>query len=273
MSTEPRPDAARDAGSPATLMKSAYSRSYGGFYRRHWWWRAREQQVLHSVRRFATWHGRRAKILDVGCGDGLIWPRLAPIGEVAGIEPDAGQIAPGSPVRDRIEVSGFLTARPRPADHDLVLMLDVLEHIEEEQRALVRVRELLGPHGRFVVTVPALPALWSEFDEMSGHYRRYTKRSLRTALETAGLRVLSVRYCYLWTVLPLFARKFFFRAASGEDSSFVQPPPGPVNSLLYAVSLADHALSRRVPVPAGSSLIAVAAGHPAAGASQDRGRG
>ncbi|MFE6691754.1 class I SAM-dependent DNA methyltransferase [Streptomyces sp. NPDC057743] len=272
MSTEPPPDAAAGADSPATLMESAYSRSYGAFYGRHWWWRARENHVLHFVRRFATWRERGAKILDDGCGDGLIWPRLATVGEVQGIEPDAGQIAPDSPVRDRIEVSGFLTARPRPADHDLVLMLDVLEHIEEEQRALVRVRELLGAHGRFVLTVPALPALWSKFDEMSGHYRRYTKRSLRSALEAAGLRVLSVRYCYLWTVPPLFARRFFFRATAGEDSSFVQPPPGPVNSLLYAVSRVDHALFRRVPVPAGSSLIAVAARRPAAGASRDEGR-
>ncbi|MFJ6661202.1 class I SAM-dependent methyltransferase [Streptomyces sp. NPDC091377] len=244
---------------PTHLMDASYGGMYGDMSARHWWWRAREHNLGRTLRSCRTWGPGRAKILDVGCADGLNWRTLEREGTVEGIEPDASLIAPGSPHRPRIEVTDFLTGRPRKADHDLLVMLDVLEHIEDEQAALARVRRLLAPRGRFVLTVPALPALWSEFDTLSGHFRRYTRASLHTALHGAGLRVLDVRYCSVWTVPPLFARRWFFRAAHTENSSFVQPPPRPLNRLLFEVSRAEHALTRTVRAPVGSSLLAIAA--------------
>ncbi|MGW8379832.1 class I SAM-dependent methyltransferase [Streptomyces sp. ODS28] len=244
---------------PSTLMDSGYAGMYSDMYARHWWWRAREENVKHTVRRHRTWRRGHAKILDVGCADGLNWRSLREEGDIEGIEPDASLLAPGSPHLPRIEVADFLRGRPRAADHDLMVMLDVLEHIGDERAALDRVRRLLAPHGRFLLTVPALPVLWSEFDTLSGHFRRYTRASLRAALEGAGLRVLALRYCSVWTVPPLFARRLFFRAAASEHSSFVQPPPRPLNAALYGWSRAEHALTRTLPAPFGSSLLAVAA--------------
>ncbi|MFJ9739176.1 class I SAM-dependent methyltransferase [Streptomyces sp. NPDC101166] len=251
--------AAADPAADSTLMDAAYSGVYGEIYRTHWWWRAREHQVLHYVGKHGRWNGRRAKILDVGCGDGFIWRRLEPFGDVEGIEPDRVLVAPDSPRRSRIEVADFAQGRPRGADHDLVLMLDVLEHIDDQGAALRRVASLLGPDGRGVITVPALTALWSEFDELSGHFRRYTRASLRAALESAGLRVLEMRYYYAWTVLPLFLRRLLFKAEASEHSHFVKAPARPVNHLMYGLSRLDHWLTRRLPAPAGSSLIAVVA--------------
>src|SRR5256885_13982486 len=110
-------------------------------------------------------------------------------------------------------------------------MLDVLEHIQAERAAARRAAELLAPGGMLVLTVPALQVLWSEFDELSGHYRRYNRRTLQAVLERAGLQVVSVRYVYAWTVLPLFARKLFFSAGKGSDSHFVKAPVRPLNAL------------------------------------------
>lgn len=241
----------------ARLMQAPYSSVYADAYRTHWWWRARERNVLRFVRRYGRWEGR-ARILDIGCGDGLIWPALEHLGDVEGIEPDGTMIAPDSPWRARIEVADFLTSRGRDDRYDLVVMLDVVEHIADDHAALARAASLLGDDGVLVLTVPALPLLWSEFDDLSGHARRYTRRSLRAALERAGLTVLDLRYYYAWPVLPLLARRAFFRVAKGEDSAFVKAPPRPVNWLLYRLSLVDHWITRRVPVPAGSSLVAVA---------------
>jgi SAM-dependent methyltransferase len=252
------PTEASPAATTPTLMDASYSGSYGEFYARHWWWRAREHHVMRFVRRYAR-PGPAAKALDVGCGDGLFWSRLTDFAQVEGVEPDPLLVPAGSPLRDRIEIADFLVGRPRAADHDLVLMLDVLEHIENSGAALRRVASLLGPDGRFVVTVPALRYLWSNFDVLSGHHRRYTKRSLRAELEGAGLQVLTIRHCYTWTVAPLVLRKWFFRAETGEDSHFVKPPIAPLNQFLYLLSRLDHWVSARVPMPFGSSLIAVAA--------------
>ncbi|MFE9913398.1 class I SAM-dependent methyltransferase [Streptomyces clavifer] len=264
---ESTPDGDGENVGDATLMNASYSRLYGEVYRTHWWWRAREANVLHFVRRFLDAPSRRAKILDVGCGDGFIWKELEKFGVVEGVEPDPLLIAPDSPWRSRIEVADFLTGQPRGSDHDLILMLDVLEHIQHERKALERVVSLLGERGCFVMTVPALPALWSEFDVLTGHYRRYTKKTLRKALEGAGLRVLELRYCYTWTVLPLFLRKIFFKADGADDSHFVKAPPAPLSGLLTLFSKAEHLLTRKVAAPVGSSLLAIAV--PAAAGRSD----
>jgi 2-polyprenyl-3-methyl-5-hydroxy-6-metoxy-1,4-benzoquinol methylase len=245
----------------ATLMDAGYSSFYGEVYRSHWWWRSREANVVRVLRDHLPRRDGHAKILDIGCGDGFIWPRLAEFGTVSGIEPDPALVAPDSPNRDRIEQAGLLDARSRAADHDLVLMLDVLEHIEDEAAAADRLANLLAPGGALLVTVPALPVLWSEFDRLARHYRRYTMTTLRAALERAGLDVVSLRYTFAWTVLPLFARRLFFSFdddTGASRSHFVKAPVRPLNALLRRLSLADHAVTRRVPVPFGSSLTAVA---------------
>ncbi|HEV8559222.1 MAG TPA: class I SAM-dependent methyltransferase [Actinophytocola sp.] len=242
----------------ATLMDTGYSSCYGTVYRTHWWWQSREDNVIRLVRAFLPRRDGRAKILDIGCGDGFIWPRLAAFGSVEGIEPDPVLVAADSPNRSRIEPAGLLEGRDRPADHDLVLMLDVLEHIEDERAALDRVTTLLAPGGMLVLTVPALGLLWSEFDVLSGHHRRYHRAALRAALHRAGLRTLFLRYTYAWAVLPLFARRLLFSADAGEHSHFVKPPARPLNTVLRRLSLVDHAVTRRLPVPFGSSLTAVA---------------
>lgn len=243
------------AASPQELMEDTYGGMYARLHERHWWWRAREVHVLRRLRQLAA--GGRGRILDVGCGDGLMWNRLEEYGQVEGIEPDARLVAPDSPWRSAIEISGFLEGRPRQACYDFVLMLDVLEHIEDDRAALERVRSQLSAGGHLILTVPALELLWSEFDVLNGHFRRYSKKTLRAVFDAAGLEVVSLRYYYFWTILPLLARRASFAAAEADDSSFLRIPPAPVNRLLELLSRAEHRLGGVVPLPAGSSIIAV----------------
>src|SRR2546426_10425650 len=74
--------------------------------RRHWWWRARERLILDVLRRLRPGAGWSA-ILDVGCGDGLLFERFAEFGPVEGVEPDASLVASDGPYRDRIHVVPF----------------------------------------------------------------------------------------------------------------------------------------------------------------------
>jgi len=243
------------------LMDSAYGRMYRDLYERHWWWRAREVEVLRWVRRLlppGSTQGQPAKILDIGCGDGLTWPQLAEFGRVEGIEPDARLVDPASPRRAHIEIASFPAGRPRDTSYDLVLMLDVLEHIEKDRSALERVASLLSEMGHLILTVPALPWLWSEFDVLNGHQRRYRRGDLRRLLLAAGLEVTHLRYYFVWTVLPLLARRLLFRSDAAGESRFLRVPPAPINRLLEVLSVAEHRLTERLPMPLGSSLFAVA---------------
>lgn len=237
---------------PAPGMDAAYAREYRELYERHWWWRAREALVLRTLRRLREGRGP-GRILDVGCGDGLFFDRLAELGEVEGLEPDASLLTPDSPHRGRITVAPFDERFQPGRRYALVLMLDVLEHLPDAEGALRHARSLLEPDGRLVVTVPAFQWLWTHHDDLNRHYVRYTESTLRDVAGRAGLRVEESRYFFHWTVPGKLAVRAKERVLGPGGPERV--PAAPVNRALYLLSRAEQALR----LPFGSSLLAVLA--------------
>jgi SAM-dependent methyltransferase len=237
-------------------MDAEYARRYRRLYERHWWWRAREALVLETLRRLRAGRGP-GRVLDVGCGDGLFFRRLAEFGEVEGVEPDRSLLSPASPHRDRITVAPFDAGfRPGRA-YALVLMLDVLEHLPDPEGALRHAGTLLEPGGRLVVTVPAFDWLWTHHDELNRHFVRYSRRTLRQAAERAGLRVEEMRYFFHWTVPAKLAVRAKERLLGPGGPENV--PAAPVNRALYLLSRAEQLALGRLRLPVGTSLLAVCA--------------
>src|SRR5579859_934578 len=118
-----------------------------------------------------TGQGRR--LLNVGCGSGLFNKIAADAGfRVEACEPDPrayefvrSEAPPGVIVHN----AGIFDLMPR-SKADVIVMHDVLEHIDAESAAVDRLAELLSPAGRVVVSVPALPRLYGYHDELLGHY-------------------------------------------------------------------------------------------------------
>src|SRR5690349_4838809 len=104
-------------------MDPAYAARYAELYRRHWWWRAREEFILRELRRLRL---PRGPVLDIGSGDGLFFDRLSEFGEPYGIEPDPAMIGPDARNRSRVHAGTLETFRPEHR-YTLILMLDVLE--------------------------------------------------------------------------------------------------------------------------------------------------
>lgn len=242
-------------------MQSDYAQQYEDLWRRHWWWQSRKQFVLAQLRRLRRDRPFPA-ILDVGCGNGLFFDDLAAFGQVWGIEPDAGLVAADGPYRARIAVRGFDSSFLPPPEasggFDLVLMLDVLEHIEDDLAAARHVHTILAPGGRFLLTVPALRMLWSAHDEANRHFRRYSKASLRHVLTAAGFRVQMLRCFFGWTIGPLLLRRAISPGKKDPAAYHVAVPMNPVNQAMYALSRLEQSTLGRWGLPLGSSLIAVA---------------
>ncbi len=89
---------------------------------------------------------------------------------------------------------GDIEAAVPHGPYDSAVLINVLEHIQDDDRALRQLLEMLEPGGRLILWVPAFGLLYSEFDRKVGHYRRYTAKALQAQLEQAGYEVRTMRY-------------------------------------------------------------------------------
>jgi SAM-dependent methyltransferase len=237
-------------------MDPDYAARYAELHVRHWWWRARKRFVLDELERRRGWADATVRILDVGCGDGLLFEELSRLGEVEGVEPDASIVTPDGRWSSRIATQPFdETFRPSRR-YSRVLFLDVLEHTDEPASMLVHAFRLLEPGGFVLITVPALPALWTSHDELNRHRTRYTRASLARLARDAGAAVDCARYFFHWLV-PV---KFGVRVK--ESFAQAQPriptiPPRPLNVVLERASRLEQVSVSRLPIPFGTSLLAV----------------
>jgi SAM-dependent methyltransferase len=241
----------------------SYGREYGELYRRHWWWRVREGEILRELRTLqpaSGWH----HLLDVGCGDGLFFDQLSRFGAVEGIEPEAALLDPAGKWRSAIHVVPFDEGFRPPHRFDVILMLDVLEHLADPDRALRHAVRLLAPGGYVLCTVPALQWIWTRHDDLNRHFRRYDRRSFRALARAAGLEILRERYLFQWLV----GAKLLVRGLESLVRARPSPPgipPGPVNAAVRVVTTIEQRINRVVPMPFGSSLLVVGrAAQPAA---------
>ncbi len=238
-------------------MDPEYGRRYRELFTSHWWWRARAQLVLEVLRRHAPSGGWPA-ILDVGSGDGLFLDELAEFGKAEGVEPDAALVSDRMRQDGRVHVQPF-DARFQPGRrYNLILFLDVLEHLRDPVAALQHATSLLAPGGTIIITVPAFRALWTAHDDWNHHVTRYTRAELAAQLAAAGLRMDEGFYFFHWLV-PLKLASRALEATRAVQPGMPSVPPAPLNRLFRAISRLEARLLTPLHLPFGSSLLAVAA--------------
>jgi SAM-dependent methyltransferase len=155
----------------------------------------------HIYQTLRPWLGRR--ILEVGCGHGNLTEYLLAAADVVATDLDDVALQRTRATMsgyDNLEIHRWDMLDPLPPllpgpPVDSIVCLNVLEHIEDEHGALVNARRILDPsRGRLILLVPAHPALYGPIDEKLGHFRRYTRKTLRAALERAGFRIESLQW-------------------------------------------------------------------------------
>lgn len=236
-------------------MDAEYALNYRELYYNHWWWRAREGLILsivESIRR----EGNVGSILDVGCGEGLLFDRLSKFGEVEGVETNPSLIKNDSPWKNRISISAFDSTFQPGKRYSLILMLDVLEHFSDPRGCLTRALDLLESDGVLLLTVPAFPCLWTTHDDLNHHFNRYTKKSLAQLTSQAGMRILRCRYFFYWA-FPVKLLIHYKERLLGADPQIPKVPPRWINELLYWFSIVEQSVFGTMPIPFGSSLVAV----------------
>ena len=236
-------------------MDAAYAAAYAALHRDHWWWRVREGILLKTIRQILA-DVPGARILDVGCGAGVLFGALEEYGKMAGIESDPRAVAESGRWRSQITLGQLDDSYKPDAPFDLILILDVLEHVEEPNRLLRRAAQIVAPTGCVLITVPAFDALWTTHDDLNHHLRRYTARELRLALEDAGLQTLRTSYLFQsLAVLKLLVR--FRETLLPRRAAVPRVPPAAINKAAHGWFRLEHAVAGWLPF--GGSLMAVAA--------------
>jgi SAM-dependent methyltransferase len=201
-----------------------------------------------------------ARILDAGCGTGGNLSMLRSFGEVDAIEMDdrAREIAIAKGIA-RVVPGQLPDDLPFHENRfDLVVLLDVLEHVMEDEAALISLRRLLKPSGYLLVTVPAFPFLWSRHDEAHHHHRRYRMEELRGKVEKTGMEIVYASY-FNTLLFPLIAAvRLFGRLLKGQGRDDLALPNPWVNRMLYAFFSSERVLLGKLALPFGVSALVVA---------------
>lgn len=170
----------------------------GEFVGQHWYYRSKAAALLRLA---GPLQARR--ILDVGAGAGFFSRHLlasTKAHEAMCVDPyyqeEWDELIAGKQLQFRRGCD--------ESDADLLLMMDVLEHVEDDLGLLNSYVDKIPAGAHVLVTVPAFRFLWSSHDKYLGHYRRYTLKQVVELLENAGLKL--DRKCYFYgLIFPLAA--------------------------------------------------------------------
>lgn len=248
-------------------MDLTYEAKYHQLEEQHWWFASRRDAVYDLIKSLQL--PAEAAILEIGCSGGPLMQRLRTAGysDLTGIDVSVPAIelaqARGVPHVSVMDGAALEFADGR---FDLVIASDVLEHIEDESRALREWTRVLRPGGQLLVFVPAHAYLWSAHDVVNHHFRRYSRRGLVAALEGAGLRARRSSFWNAAMFFPTAALRLGRRLVSGPASPEIKEGAtgdlhhfaGPTNSLLLGWVKVENRLLRHFNLPLGVSVFALA---------------
>ncbi len=174
---------------------------------RHFWEQAKLAFVLAML---APELPNATRLLDPGCGDAFIGRELCRTGfrgQYLGIDPamteeHAAALRRAFPETVTADFAPSLESLPDAPPADLVIMLDLLEHIENEDDFLTELFQRTAPGAPVLVTVPAFPGLYTEHDRVLGHFRRYRRKPLAALLNRNGFEVIADGY-FFFSLLPV----------------------------------------------------------------------
>jgi len=228
--------------------------------RRHWWFRGRRRILERLLAGLDPPLPVGARALDVGCGTGANGPVLATRAAFS-VGIDASRIPLGLGERTHTaRLRGDATALPFPdGSFDLVVALDVLEHLDDDANGAREVRRVLRPGGVAVIFVPALQLLWGLQDDVSHHRRRYGKAQLRGLVSAAGLGIQRLTFFNSFLFPPILAARLLMRVLPPRNLYSENEVGGPVtNAVLGAIFGAEVPLLERLDLPIGVSLACLA---------------
>ena len=225
----------------------------------HWWFVARRKIIQKAINNLDL--PRNIRILDAGCGNGDNLSLLSTFGDLVAFEKNEYAIKTAK-TKKIVEIYKAELPDKLPTtvktNFDLIVLLDVLEHIDDDSGSLSAAKSLMSNNGVILITVPAFQWLWSEHDVIHHHKRRYSKSELREKLDSSGFRIKYISYfntlLFPFALVERIGQKIF----SPSNPEILELPNNKINFLLEKIFSLETIFMNKISLPFGLSLVAIA---------------
>lgn len=230
----------------------------------HWWHKAKRQLVTEALswcqaHQQKTFSPKTDTLLDVGCGTGKNLEAFSRLLKTFGTDmsKEALRFCKKRGLKN-LALGDGETLPYKKNTFTIVTALDVVEHTDDRQ-ILAEIYRVLKPGGYLIVTVPAFQFLWSKWDEVLHHQRRYTTRSLEAVISQTEFVPLKTSYLYSFLLLPILVIRTIKQLISstkyGSDFTLSHPV---INTVMQQVSKLERKIFWRFGLPFGSSVVIIA---------------
>ncbi len=225
----------------------------------HWWFTSKRKLIFSFLEKYYPDKSKRMRMLDIGCGTGIILKELSNYGEAYGVDLSEHALK-FCRMRGLKNVrKGSVSNLPFKPDYfDIIGCFDVLYHknVKDDEKALKEIARICKKGGRLLVTDSAFKSLWSRHDVASYARTRYSAEDIRQKLESAGFEIEKLTY-YNFFLFPLV---FLIRKleSTGERATDIKKENFLVNTLLKLVMSIERILLRFINLPFGVSIFCVA---------------
>jgi ubiquinone/menaquinone biosynthesis C-methylase UbiE len=231
-------------------MQKSYEKEYVEAEQSNAWFIKRKELIYALLKKY----DRKSKILEIGCGSGYILDYLQKHGfkGVQGVDSSKEFLKYYRNVRKSTKLA------VEKEKYDIILLLDVLEHVKEEGALLRKIHAMLKPKGMLLTSVPAYMCMWSYHDELNQHYRRYTRTNLNAVLQKNKFSIKKSTYWNSIMLPAIFVFKKLQQTLKSKQSN-IEATPSWFNNIYKVILGFENILIKiGIPLPFGLTAFTLA---------------
>ena len=229
------------------------------FEKEYWWHVGRRYFLDKLLKKYSSDSIKNKKIVDFGCGMGGNYKFLSKYGKVVGVDSSKISIDYCKKEKQQIKLTNGVNLPFENDSIDLLTSFDALEHIKDDRAMIKEYLRVLKSGGKIFITVPAYTFMWSDHDEVLGHYRRYNVNQLKNKFDESKFTSIKTSYyvCFLFPIILIFRiYRIIFSRYLIKKTSYISLPKN-LNNLLTLTIKAESFLSNKFNLPFGCSVVAV----------------